>query len=55
MSGKAANVQRKTLKDLQEAWRTVARDYFIRLKRSGSLEAKYRDKGRLKTFVQYCI
>ena len=35
MSEKAANVQRKTLKDLQKAWRTVAK--------SGCLEGKYEE------------
>ena len=34
MSEKAANVQRKTLKDLQKAWRTVAQDRFKRLQES---------------------
>jgi len=28
MSEKAANVQRKTLKDLQKAWRTIDQDHF---------------------------
>jgi len=31
MSEKAANVQMKTLKDLQKAWRTIAQDHFKRL------------------------
>lgn len=34
---KAVNVHRRTLKDLQTAWRTVARD------KSGSLEAKCKE------------
>jgi len=34
MSEKAANVQRKTLKQLQKAWRTVAQDHFKRLQES---------------------
>ena len=33
LSGKAANVQIKTLKD-QKAWRTIAQDHFKRLKES---------------------
>ena len=31
MSEKVANVQRKTLKDLQKAWRTIAQHHFKRL------------------------
>ena len=31
---KAANVQRKTLEDLQKAWRTIAQDHFKRLQKS---------------------
>jgi len=34
MSSKAANVQIKTLKDLQKAWRTIAQDHFKRLEES---------------------
>ena len=31
MREKAANVQRKTEKDLQKAWKTIALDHFKRL------------------------
>jgi len=31
MSEKVANVQRKTLKDLQNKWGTIAKDHFKRL------------------------
>jgi len=31
---KAANVQRKTVKDLQKGWRTIAEDHFRRLNES---------------------
>ena len=34
MSEKAENVQRKTLKDIQKAWRTIAQDHFKRLQQS---------------------
>ena len=34
MSEKAANVQRKTLEDLQKAWRTVDKDHFNILQES---------------------
>jgi len=34
MSEKAENVQRKTLKDLQKAWRTIDQDHFKRLQES---------------------
>ena len=34
MSEKAENVHRKTLKDLQKAWRTIAQDHFKRLQES---------------------
>jgi len=34
MSEKATNVQRKTLKDLQKTWRTIAQDRFKRLQES---------------------
>jgi len=41
MSEEAASVQRKTLKELQNAWRTFAQDQFKRLQES--LEAKYEE------------
>ena len=31
ISEKLANVQRKTLKDLQKAWRTIDQDHFKKL------------------------
>ena len=34
MSEKAADVQRKTMKDLQKSWRTIAQDHFKRLQQS---------------------
>jgi len=34
MSKKAANVQRKILKDLQKAWRAIVQDHFKRLYKS---------------------
>ena len=34
MSEKAANVQIKTLKDPQKAWKTIAQDHFKRLQQS---------------------
>jgi len=34
MSETAENVQRKTLKDLQKTWRTIAQDHFKRLQES---------------------
>jgi len=34
VSKKAANVQRKTLKDLEKAWRTITQDHFKRLQES---------------------
>lgn len=38
---KAANVQRKTVIDLQKAWMTITQDYFKNTRKSGSLEIKY--------------
>lgn len=41
MIEKAANVQRKTLIDLQKAWMTITQDYFKNRRKSGCLEIKY--------------
>lgn len=38
---KVANVQRKTVIDLQKAWMTITQDYFKNTRKSGSLEIKY--------------
>ena len=46
---KAANVQRKTVKDLQKAWRTIAQDH------TGCLEETERNEERIKSSEQYCI
>lgn len=44
MSEKAANVQGKTLKDLQKVWRTIAKDHFKKITRkSDSLEPTYKE------------
>jgi len=47
LSEKAANVQRKTLKDLQKVWRTIAQDHFERLQESLALWKQNINKGGL--------
>lgn len=42
MSKKALNAQRKTLTDIQKAWRTTGQDLFQNGKRSDSLELKHK-------------
>lgn len=50
---KAANAQRKPLKDLQKTWETFAEDYFSfkKMTKAGSLE---RSEHLRKTFAQKC-
>jgi len=44
MSEKATIVQRKTLKDLQKAWKTAAQDHFKKkTRKSGCSEGKYKE------------
>lgn len=43
MSKKAPNAQRKTLTDIQKAWRTTGQDLFQNGKRSDSLELKHKE------------
>lgn len=40
MNENAANVQRKHLKDLQKAWKTIAKYHFLKNDKSGFLKAK---------------
>lgn len=43
LSKKAANVERKSFKDLQKEWRTIAQNQFKMTRKSGSFKAKYQD------------
>lgn len=46
-----ANVQRNTLKNIQEAWRTITQDHFKKIARKlGSLEAKSKERGVAQDF-----
>lgn len=50
-----ANVQRNTLKNIQEAWRTITQDHFKKIARKlGSLEAKSKERGVAQTFGMQC-
>lgn len=54
MREKAANVQRKILKDITlKTWRTVAQDLFKKLQQS--LAPWKQNEASLNIFSQYCI
>lgn len=53
---KAANIQRKTWKNLQKAQRAIAQDHLKNIPRkSDFFEEKYKEMRPEVTFSQYCV